>query len=477
MTVTTLSTTILIYDPAGRLQPVAPGYLRSQSYIVLSCADIGEFVQHLESEPGFVFADALTPKFDAERILAELNMRYPEVPLILAAEPERIPEYFGLRFTTEFPLLTLPATRCSVDYVMRHAKSMCRLLHSTAQHRDTLEARFEAVKMHADGVERENVRLQREHSELSKAANRQRAQLKSQECSRRKLVRVRSAVDSARDAMLIMDVEGRVEYSNPAFDEMFGKPGDTSGPYSLERIFVDEGKARSVIDNVSVLGTFTCELQLRRKNEGRFPAVVHANRIDSYDQDSGGILFIFADITEQERLRHEAQFDALTGSYGRRYFLEILAGNASLAGRHGHGLALAMCDLDKFKMINDTHGHRMGDKVLMTFAEVVRSEIRQEDVLGRLGGDEFMILFPHVEAATVASCLERIRLRLSEIKFRTDMGMPFHVSVTMGAVDYPDRRMSVEEYVELADQSLYKAKELGRNCIVVNGLLAEHIVI
>ena len=477
MNMTSLSSTILIHDPAGRFGQEVSGHLRSLNYIVLRCAAVDEVLPHLENDPYLVFADASTPKFEAQRLLAELHLRCPDVPVVLGSGDDVVPNHFGDCLTAEFGLLMLPASPAAIDHAVQRARMLVTNVPDSDAPSNSLDNQFVAMKSHADKLERHNVKLQREHAELSKAANRQRAELKEQEASRRKLVRVRGAVDSARDGMLILDIEGRVEYSNPAFDEMFGVPQDVSGPYSLDRIFVDRGMASKVIDNVSVLGTFTVDVPLRHRNDGQFPAVVHANRIDAHDADFGGILLIFSDITEQERLRHEAQFDALTGSYGRRYFLELLSANTSLAGRHNHGLALVMCDLDMFKEVNDTHGHRMGDKVLMTFAEVVRSEVRQEDVLGRFGGDEFMILFPHVEAETVISCLERIRLRLEEIKFRTDTGDRFSVSVTMGVADYVDSRMSEEEYIELADQSLYLAKEVGRNCIVANGKLAQNIAI
>lgn len=469
MNTISLSTTILMLDGERHLRMQVSEHLRSLSYIVQSIPSAEELVSRLSESTGFVLIDASTAALEADRLLTELERNYPELPVIIASEAAEIPDRVGGRLAAEYPLLVYPCTERQVEHAVRHASYTRGVLYSAAQKRETIESEIAALKSHVDGVERQNVKLQREHVELSKVAQRHRSEMREFAQSERMLSRIRSAVDSARDGMLILDIEGRVEYSNPAYDELFGTPMDQPGPYSLAKIFSDRNMAGKVIDNVSVLGTFTCEVPLRQHNGGTFPGMVHANRIDCDELDAGGILFIFTDITEQERLRQEAQFDALTGSYGRRYFLEILAGNTSLAERHGHPLTLVMCDLDKFKEVNDTHGHRMGDKVLMTFAEVARSELRQEDIVGRLGGDEFVLLLPHVGAKDICSGLQRIRHRFEEMKFRTDTGEVFHVTVTMGAAEFPGCKISDEEYIELADQSLYKAKELGRNCLVANG--------
>jgi diguanylate cyclase (GGDEF)-like protein len=222
-------------------------------------------------------------------------------------------------------------------------------------------------------------------------------------------------------------------------------------------------------ENVAALGTFSCEVEMVSSGGTRFPALVRASTIVDAGNKQGGRLFIFTDITEQEQLRRQAYHDALTGLYSRRYLMDQLRQSMSLARRHRHPLSVCLCDLDKFKQINDTHGHNMGDQVLENFARVIREEIRTEDIAGRLGGDEFCIIFPYANAQAAALCLERIRRKFHAISFATEGAQKFHAAATFGIADMAPPEITPEGLIELADQSLYCAKEHGRNCVAANG--------
>jgi diguanylate cyclase (GGDEF)-like protein len=197
---------------------------------------------------------------------------------------------------------------------------------------------------------------------------------------------------------------------------------------------------------------------------------VNANSIPDETNAEPRMLYLIADLSEQELLRKEAHHDALTGLYTRGYFLDLLSTNISLSQRHQRplSLCLCLCDLDNFKQVNDTYGHRLGDRVLETFTWVISQEIRNEDIAARIGGDEFIITFPQIEGVTSATCMERIRKRFESISFKTEGGQDFTCTVNLGLADHPQTPISEEELIELADKSLYHAKELGRNCTVAN---------
>lgn len=188
--------------------------------------------------------------------------------------------------------------------------------------------------------------------------------------------------------------------------------------------------------------------------------------------DGHAILASLRDITErrhaEDHLRQEARHDALTGLLNRRYFLQRLQIAAGAAWRHSQPLSLCICDVDRFKEVNDTHGHVSGDLVLTAFGKLIQEQLRAEDLAGRVGGDEFCIAFPYTPSAAAASALERIRARLAQQRFTSGTGVEFPVSASFGLIDLPPDRTSTEALIEAADQALYRAKRSGRNLIGTN---------
>lgn len=162
-----------------------------------------------------------------------------------------------------------------------------------------------------------------------------------------------------------------------------------------------------------------------------------------------------------------ATTDMLTGLLNRRQMEEVILAELSLARRQGQPLCLAMVDLDHFKRINDVHGHRMGDEVLRRFATLLQTDLRQVDVCGRWGGEEFVILMPHVGLNQAHQALDRLRLRLSELPMGEQA--PLFMTLSAGvALWMPDE--ALEHWLERADQAMYAAKANGRNRVEMSFL-------
>ena len=172
------------------------------------------------------------------------------------------------------------------------------------------------------------------------------------------------------------------------------------------------------------------------------------------------------DITERKRteeiLAHQAAYDALTGLVNRRYLLDRLEAEIAVARRYERPFSLCLCDVDKFKNVNDTYGHAAGDEILCAFGELLREGSRQGDVCGRLGGDEFCMLFPQTTADEAHSCVDRIRERLEVMAFGMKSGQPYSVTATFGIAQLR-QGMTGAELLEAADKALYAAKPRGRN--------------
>ncbi|MGB4335653.1 MAG: diguanylate cyclase [Chromatiaceae bacterium] len=152
--------------------------------------------------------------------------------------------------------------------------------------------------------------------------------------------------------------------------------------------------------------------------------------------------------------------DNLTGTLNRLGAIGRLQELASLATRHGHTFALMMLDLDHFKIINDQYGHATGDEVLKGFTETVRAHIRTSDFLCRWGGEEFLLVCPHLDLDNADRLAEKLRQAVESVSFLADI----RLTTSIGIAGFkPDE--SVTRLIERADQALYSAKEAGRNRI------------
>jgi len=171
---------------------------------------------------------------------------------------------------------------------------------------------------------------------------------------------------------------------------------------------------------------------------------------------------------ELEKLYAEVQrlsvMDSLTGLYNRRGFFELSHREVDRAKRFGGSLPVIMLDIDHFKDINDTHGHEAGDQVLEKLAGRLSGQLRKVDIMGRYGGDEFLILLPETNAASARNVAERLRHSIVNEPMETSQG-PLNVTISVGLAALHESTMTVEQLVKRADQALYKAKESGRDRI------------
>jgi diguanylate cyclase (GGDEF)-like protein len=205
------------------------------------------------------------------------------------------------------------------------------------------------------------------------------------------------------------------------------------------------------------------ETQILTRDRSRRWAVVSAMPIRFSGVSSR--LISLVDISElkaiQDTLRLASLTDGLTGAYNRRYLLQKLGEEIERAKRYGNELSIVLLDLDSFKAINDTFGHRVGDEVLIKVAATLRKCTRDVDISGRYGGEEFLVILPHTSAASAMKVAGHIRCAVKALRW-SHPGL--RVTVSGGVCAYAG--MDVDGLVEIADQRLYRAKEGGRDRVV-----------
>ena len=167
------------------------------------------------------------------------------------------------------------------------------------------------------------------------------------------------------------------------------------------------------------------------------------------------------------RLAEAAMTDPLTGLPNRRYAMDRMEMEWAACKRHDRPLSVMVVDLDNFKVVNDLHGHDIGDMVLRQLADALRKVLRAQDVVCRMGGDEFLVICPDSDLPQAIACAERLRAAADELRVETG-GPELNVSVSVGVATYDPSITTMAELIKLADRAAFLAKGQGRNRVVAS---------
>jgi two-component system cell cycle response regulator len=174
-------------------------------------------------------------------------------------------------------------------------------------------------------------------------------------------------------------------------------------------------------------------------------------------------------VQARESMRFRATHDALTEVWNRGAVLETLEREMSRSRREGASLGVIMADLDHFKSVNDSYGHLAGDSVLQEVSKRMRAGVRSYDTVGRYGGEEFLILLPGCDATVTAEKAEQLRMAITQPSIDTPSG-PLRVTMSFGGVATANWQSdSASQILQMADAALYRAKQEGRNRVVMAG--------
>lgn len=168
----------------------------------------------------------------------------------------------------------------------------------------------------------------------------------------------------------------------------------------------------------------------------------------------------------EQRLKLLSDTDELTGVRNRRYFMPLLEREVERAKRFGQDLSLLMLDIDRFKRINDAHGHPTGDLVIRRLADLCRDAVREIDVIARVGGEEFCVLLPGATVAHAVEVAERIRAMVETTDVENPRAVPLGFTVSIGVASLNAGDATGYDLFGRADTALYAAKAAGRNCVI-----------
>ncbi len=320
-----------------------------------------------------------------------------------------------------------------------------------------------------DDLKSTEASLRQAVNELRNAEGLQRKYLQETEQERARLVSLLSAMNLG---ILFVAADGRVIYHNPTFcrmwmideeagliglpvREVLGKSAASlSRPDHFSRHLMSVLETHELSDSYEIQmtdGRVITELDYPvRDREGRFI----------------GHLWIYEDVTRErqtaEQLVYLAERDALTGLYNRHRFQHELTRTLLETDRHQTRCAVMFFDLDEFKTINDSYGHRAGDALLIRVAGEIGALVRRNEVLARLGGDEFAILLPTVQGAEAEALADRVVRAVGQIPFRFE-GQNLRVTASLGIAYYPMHAADADDLVACADIAMYQAKEAGKN--------------
>ncbi|HUR83417.1 MAG TPA: EAL domain-containing protein [Thermoanaerobaculia bacterium] len=300
-------------------------------------------------------------------------------------------------------------------------------------------------------------------------AETERARRQAEEDRAKSEDRFRALVENAAEGIALIDAKGEILYTGPSTERVLGHEQLTGAnllafvhPEDLETA---RRNLRAIVEHEGM--TLSCELRLRHASgEWRWIEGTYKNLL--FNRAVRSIVVNYRDVTErklaEETLQHLAYRDTLTDLPNRFLFHDRLEQALEHARRRNSGLAVMYVDLDRFKVVNDTLGHTVGDRLLQVVARRLRDVLRGDNTIARLGGDEFAAIVPEISRAEDAGAIGRKLLGALRDPIIVD-GHELHVTASAGISLYPSDGLDVETLLKHADAALYRSKDLGRNTV------------
>ncbi len=282
------------------------------------------------------------------------------------------------------------------------------------------------------------------------------------------------ALDATSDGVWDWNIKtGEVMYSDTWCQWLGYEPDEVSGKISFWEKLIHPDDRKETLNKVNdhferKTPTYICENRLRKKT-GEYRHNLARGRVVKWDTDGNPLRMIGTntDITErklaEEKLKYLSVHDPLTGLYNRNELEKRINEEVLRAARYNHVLSVFMLDIDHFKRINDTHGHRAGDAVLCSLSRLLERSIRKIDFVARYGGEEFVMVLPETPLPKAEELAQRLCGQVTELSVPIKDDKDFKLTISIGIATFPEHAQSWVYLLETADLAMYAAKKAGRN--------------
>jgi len=280
-----------------------------------------------------------------------------------------------------------------------------------------------------------------------------------------------SLFQSNPEATIYTDEKGSILNINNKFTDLFGFTlGEIKGKNIDSGLIQPPDKiqeARKLTEKGKKEQNISIETIRKKKDSTLVPVYISGSAV-MINGKQKGMIATYYDITERKKIEKQLEklvrIDSLTGCYSRKYGLELLDRQIRLSQRNISSLLLAFLDIDNFKAINDTFGHNEGDQVLKEVVKLFKSSLREVDIICRMGGDEFLLVFPDSSLQEVSLIRDRLKKKLTQLNKHIDRD--YTISVSMGFSEYlADKPKNSDDLISIADQRMYEEKNSKKKSV------------
>ena len=450
---------ILTIDDEENIRDSFRMFLEDYDYQVFEARNGQEGLEiFFREKPDLVLCDLRMPEIDGLEVIKTIKEESPDTPIIVVSGTGIIGDAIEA------------IHRGAWNYLLKPIQDMSVLLHAINQAMERSRLIIEN-RVYQEHLEEEVTKRTQALQKAIKDLNQSHVKLKDSE------QKYRVIFDNLQDVYLEMQLDGKITEISPSISHISQYTREEILNTNVTQIFPNLLNREQLFSQLRVENKILdYELHLQDKNGTLIPCSLNASYQTGKNQVEDKICATLRDVTDRKqaeaRIEHLAFYDALTELPNRRLLLDRLEQNISRSHRYGHFGAMLFLDLDRFKNINDSLGHPIGDALLKEVSRRLVLDLRAEDTVSRLGGDEFVMLLsdlgndPANAAAIAQQKAENIKIRLAE-KYLID-GHELHITPSIGVAMFPSdksNRETGDDILRYADTAMYRAKDDGRDTI------------